>query len=120
VYLKIEYGTRRVDIHAEFKRATTVTDREALLAMHKVVMDVAEDTIDDEALEDFKKARRQDYIPLIVQEAMIGQDSSDGNIHPEKLTPITRREVEAGRMAPDDDLHEMAVTGETVLILRLR
>jgi hypothetical protein len=38
----------------------------------------------------------------------------DGNIDPQKLEEITRREVEAGRMASDDDFRKFTVVGADV------
>jgi hypothetical protein len=57
--------------------------------------------------------RSQYYNLLLIKEATIGR--TDGNIPPDKLAAITRREVAAGRMSPDDDLHKLAVAGDTVL-----
>jgi hypothetical protein len=104
--------TRR-DIHTEHERATTAADREALLGIHKAVMAAVERQIRREDLEAFRKARTEDYNLLIIKEATIGDDSS--HINPQRLAAITRREVEAGRIAPDDELHKLAVAGATIL-----
>jgi hypothetical protein len=106
----------RNDIHEEHERATTTADREALLSIFKRVMDEAEPQIRAEDLEEFRKVRRQDYNLLLVREAVIGDDS--GLINPQRLAAITRREVDAGRMSPDDELHKLAVPGATVLTPR--
>ena len=103
----------RKDIHAEHKRATTTADREALLGVHKAIMDAAERHIRAEDLKDFREVRSQDYRLLLIQEAIIGDNS--GTINPRRMAAITRREVEAGRMAPNDEPHELAVAGATVL-----
>jgi hypothetical protein len=103
----------RKDIHAEHERATTTADREALLAIHKTVMDAAERQIRAEDLADFRKVRSQDYCLLLIKEAIIGDNS--GNINPLRIAAITRRAVEAGRMAADDELHKLAVAGATIL-----
>jgi hypothetical protein len=105
----------RKDIHDEHDRATTTADRVALLAIYKSAMDAVERNADftPEDMERFKKARRQDYNLLLIREAMIGK--TDGNINPQKIGEITRREVESGRMAPDDDFHKLAVAGATIL-----
>src|ERR1700694_1993675 len=62
----------RKDIHAEHERATTTTDREALLSIHKAVMDASERQIRAEDLEDFRKGRREEYNLLVIQEAILG------------------------------------------------
>ena len=103
----------RKDIHAEHDRATTAQDREALLGIYKAVMDAVERQIREEDLEAFRKARMEDYNLLLIKEATI--EDTSGHINPPRMAAITRREVEAGRMAPDDGLHKLAVAGATVL-----
>ncbi len=86
-----------------------------MLGIHKALMDAVERgagfTAED--MEKFKETRRGDYNLLLIREAMIGE--TDGNINPQKMGEITRREVESGRMAPDDDFHKLAVAGATIL-----
>src|ERR1700730_3280947 len=77
----------RTEIHAEFDRARTTAEREALLAIFKAVMDCAERKIDVQDLEEFKDVRRNDYRLLLIREAGM----PDGNIDPRKLDEITRR-----------------------------
>ena len=111
----LDWQKIRNDVHEEHERATTTADRVALLDIHKALMDAVERgagfTAED--LEKFKETRRGDYNLLLIREAMIG--ATDGNINPQKMGEITRREVEAGRMAPDDDFHKLAVAGATIL-----
>ena len=107
--LHLDLPRIRSDIHVEHERATTTADRVALLAIHKIVMDAAEQGLAEQALEVHRKLRRQDYRLLLIREARIGGDATDRNIDPQRMAAITQREVEAGRMAPDDDLHEFAV-----------
>jgi hypothetical protein len=102
----------RIDIHAEHERATTNADRKALLSVHKAVMDAAERQIRAEDLEEFRKVRRGDYILLLIKAAIMGDNS--GIINPQRMAVIARREVEAGRMAPDDEVHKLAVAGATI------
>jgi hypothetical protein len=47
----LDWPQIRDDIHAEHERATTTADREALLSVHKAVMDAAERQIRAEDLE---------------------------------------------------------------------
>ena len=100
----------RTEIDAEFKRARTTAEREALLTIFKAVMDAAERQIKAQDLEEFNKLRRKDYSLLLIQEAVM----PDGNVDPQKLEDITRREVEAGRMALDDDFRKFAMAGVDV------
>lgn len=100
----------RTEIHAEFERARTTAEHEALLAIFKAVMDCAERKINVQDLEEFKDVRRKDYRLLLIREAGM----LDGNIDPRKLEEITRREVEAGRMTSDDDFRKFAVAGVDV------
>jgi len=97
----------RTEIHAGFKRARTTAEREALLTIFKAVMDAAERQIKAQDLEEFNKLRRN---LLLIQEAVM----PDGNVDPQKLEDITRREVEAGRMASDDDFRKFAMAGVDV------
>jgi hypothetical protein len=91
----IDLAKIRADIHEEHGRATTERDREVLLDLHKTVMDTFARQIREEDLEAFRKTRREDYNFLLIKEAMIGDTS--GLINPQRLAPITQREVEAGR-----------------------
>ena len=59
------------------------------------------------------KNRDQNYILLLIKEAMIGRP--DGIAPPDKLADITRREVAAGRTSADDEFHKLAVAGDMVL-----
>src|ERR1700730_4101108 len=104
----LDWQKIRNDVHEEHERATTTADRVALLDIHKALMDAVERGAGFTAaeLEKFKETRRGDYNLLLIREAMIG--APDGNINPQKMGEITRREVEAGRMAPDDDFHKLA------------
>jgi hypothetical protein len=111
----LEWRKIRNDIHEEHERATTTADRVALLDIHKALMDAVElgAGFTAEDMEKFKETRRKDYNLLLIREAMIG--ATDGNINPQKMGEITRREVEAARMAPDDKFHKLAVAGATIL-----
>jgi hypothetical protein len=106
----LDWRKIREEIHAEHEHATTTADRVTLLAIHKAIMDNAERSIAPEYMERFKEARRQDYCLLIARETVVGE-----NVDPHKLDEITRREVEAGRMAPDDNLREIGMIGARFL-----
>jgi hypothetical protein len=53
------------------------------------------------------------YNLLLFREAMIGR--TDGLIDPTVMARITAREVAAGRMTPDDEMHTLSVAGAEVL-----
>ena len=85
-------------------------DRVAILSVYKVLMDTVEPSVLVTDLPAFQKARLQDYRLLLVEEAADG-----GELDPRKLDYITKREVDAGRLAPDDDLRELGQIGATFL-----
>jgi hypothetical protein len=103
----------REEIFNDFDRALTAPEREALLALHKCLMDAVEQTIDPANLDKFKTARAQDYSLLLIKEAAIGSESE--HIDMAKLAAITTREVNAGRLSADDGLHKLAISADAVL-----
>jgi hypothetical protein len=106
----IEWRQVREDIVEAHKNATTEAERVLLLGIHKVVMDAVErdeGAIIPGGMDDFRKAREQDYNLLLVSEAMIGR--TDGIIDPVVMRRITNREVAAGRMSPDDEMRKLAL-----------
>ena len=109
----LNWSRIRDEIHAEHDRATTTHDRETLLGVHKTIMDHVEQHTRPKDLEAFKKFRREDYNLLLIKEGMIGNDTDNLSAH--VMAAITNREVAAGRMSPDDELHKIAVAGSFVL-----
>jgi hypothetical protein len=113
----IDWRGVREEIHQAHDEATTEQERVLCLALHKAIMDAAERTaIEPAKLADFRKTRLQDYNLLLIKEAIIGR--SDNNVPPDKLAAITRREVAAGRMLPEDELHNLAAAGDAILTPR--
>jgi hypothetical protein len=98
----------RKEIIEEHKHATTETDRVTLLDLYKMLMDAVERQakLSKEDRAKFTEARSQEYNLLLIREAMIGR--TDGLVNPTVMRRITAREVAAGRMAPDDELHTMS------------
>jgi hypothetical protein len=92
----------RDEIHNEHERAMSFGERGVLLAIYKSVMDYVEGASNFEpgGLEKFKKTRRQDYCLFLIRECV----QPDGNVDPVMMEAVTSREIEAGRMAPDDEL----------------
>ena len=113
---ELDWREAREDIHAAHENATTEAQRVLCLGLHKAVFDAVER--DDGAIipggiEDFRRTREQDYNLLLIKEAMIGR--TDGQIDPTMMKRITDREVIAGRMAADDELHKLSVAGAEIL-----
>jgi len=97
----------RNQIIKEQKVATTPEERIALLRLHMAVMDSVERNGGVTNIKEFRKARHQEFALLLISEAMIG--ATDGNIDPDKLLAVTAREVAAGRLSADDELHKLAL-----------
>jgi hypothetical protein len=104
----LNWRRARKDIHEAHDAANTEAERVLCLRMHKAVMDAVErrGIIEKNNLAHFRKARQQDYNLLLAKEAMIGR--TDGNVPPAKMAAITHREIAAGRMSPNDELHKLA------------
>jgi hypothetical protein len=92
----------RAKVHDEFDKATE-KERCALLQLFTATMNIAEATIQPADLESFRKTRKEDYNRLIVKESVVGE-----NICAETAYAVTRREIAAGRMSPEDDLAKIA------------
>jgi hypothetical protein len=107
----LDWNRLRTEIVEEHARATSTEDRVTLLAVHKVLMDTVERGIRSEDLESFKTTRRKEYCLFLIRETV----RPDHNVDPQKLQEVTAREIKAGRMAPDDDLRELAVAGAAIL-----
>lgn len=88
-------------------------DRIVLLQVRNLFLDSVERSgaLDDEALRTLRGAREGEYRLFLIKEAMIGADTADTAA----LDRITKREVDAGRMAPDCDLRTLAHAAEAVL-----
>ena len=94
------------EINSEWQRASTTEQRVSLLAMFKAAMDIAETTIAPQDLEKFKEARARHYKTFIIEESLVGT-----NVCVETLFAVTEREIRAGRMSPENALHQTALNG---------
>jgi HD superfamily phosphohydrolase len=82
-----------------------------LFAFNALMAQVAERRlVDDASLEKLKGVREADYRAMVIVQALIGDQ-----IDPDRLEYVTRREVEAGRLAPDNDFRNFAIAGANVL-----
>lgn len=98
----LDWKQVRDEISDEYENAGT-DERVTLLKIYTAVMDAAERGIRPADLDQFRTARRQDYSRLLVSECLV-----DGNVSPQALAVVTSREVEAGRMKPDDELRRLS------------
>lgn len=105
--INFDWKKARERIHDEHAKAETSDDRAILVALHVAVMDQVERTgVEREKLDEFRKARAQDYALLIVRESTVNE-----NVSPQLLDVVTQREVSAGRMPFDHDLKKLASAG---------
>jgi hypothetical protein len=86
-----------------YSRVSTA-DRVILLKLYQAVVEMAEQQIPPNDLERFRIGRRQDYYRMLVSEWL----TCDGKVSPEAMDSVTRREVAAGRMSPNDALRRIA------------
>jgi hypothetical protein len=102
--LLIRWREVRQEIRNEHKRARTFDERGVLLGIYKSVMDFVEATANfsPEALEIFKTERRQYYCLLLATEVV----AEGGNVDPMKMKAVMRREIEAGRIASNNEFEK--------------
>jgi hypothetical protein len=92
--------------------AQTDEEQGVLVFAFNAVMDqVAErGLVDEDSLEKLRAVRESDYKMMLTVQALIGD-----RIDPDRLDYATRREVEAGWLAADDDFRKLAAAGANVL-----
>ena len=100
----------RDEIAALHEKASTVDEYVALLEAHKNLVSVGKFAFDEETYAKLLPIAVAEYRMFLNKEAMDG-----GLINPTSLERITRREVEAGRLDPDDDFRKLSVAGAAVL-----
>ena len=112
----IDWQEMREQILAEHEKAPDEKARVLFLELHRALLDTVErqELIEPHDREKFRKLWEQEYVLLLLREAMIGQTGD--YLDPFKVLPITTREVRDGRLSPDNDLHRQAV--DTVRKLR--
>jgi hypothetical protein len=98
----------RDKIFEEFGAATSSEQRDSLLAMFTATMNVAESWLagsgTQQQLEEFRRARADDYTKLLVNESTVA-----GVVSPVTFMAVTNREISAGRLTPDDPIRQVAV-----------
>ena len=82
----------------------------ALLEAHRKLVAVGKFAYDEETYDKLLPIATAEYRMFLIKEA-----TEDGTVNPLLLEHITRREVEAGRLDPDDSLKTLASSGASVL-----
>jgi hypothetical protein len=102
-----EWNKFRNEIVKNFKRVSTTSERVALLRAYKALMDAVEQApgLASKDIAEINEARLSEYRSMLVAEGAW----PDGFLDPRKMEEITRREIEAGRMSPDDVLRKDTV-----------
>ena len=105
---QLDFRAVREQIHDAAEQTIDSSERVILLQVFHAVMDLVERSgnIAPEDMELFRDTRAKDYRLLLMREVLIGQ-----NVSVELLHAVTQREVQAGRMAEDDELRQLAVKG---------
>ena len=96
-----------VDLH---RTSVSPEERSLLLGTYVALMNLVErsNAVDD--LPAFREARRQEHNLMLITEATDGQ-----NVVPALLHAVTKREIAAGRIQPDHELHKLAEAGDMIL-----
>jgi len=101
----------RDEITELHRRANTQEEYVTLLRAHYILGLLVDEVYDEQTALEIKKIHRAEYLNFLSKEALEG-----GNlVNPALLAHITEREVEAGRLAPDDDFRQFAAAGGEVL-----
>lgn len=105
---QLDFRAVREQIHDAAEQTIDSGERVILLQVFHAFMDLVERSgnIAPEDMELFRDTRAKDYRLLLMREVLIGQ-----NVSVELLHAVTQREVQAGRMAEDDELRQLAVKG---------
>lgn len=97
----------RDEIAMLHNEATTDEEYVTLLEAHRNLVTVGEHAFDSDTYEKLLPITRAEYLMFLNKES-----TEDGVINPALLARVTRREVEAGRLEPEDDFRSFAAAGE--------
>lgn len=101
----------RKEIAALHAKAKTEHEYVTLLRAHEILVEVGRHAFDADTYEKLLPIARAEYMWFLSRESMEGGELAN----PMMLDRITAREVEAGRMDPDDDFREFArASGEVM------
>jgi hypothetical protein len=101
-----DWRTFRDEIATLHAEATTEKEYVTLLEAHRNLVAVGEHAFDQEAYAKILPIAQAEYRMFLNKESMEG-----GIINPVLLERVTRREVEAGRLGPDDEFRNLAASG---------
>ncbi len=101
----------REEIAELHRRASTQEEHVKLLRAHSILGVLADEVYDEGTAREIKKVHHAEYLNFLNKEAIGGGEL----INPAMLARITEREVEAGRLAPDDEFRQFAAAGGQVL-----
>jgi hypothetical protein len=105
-----DWHTFQQEIAALHAEATSEEEYVTLLEAHRNLVAVAQHAFDAETYARILPVAEAEYKIFLNRESM-----EDGVINPVLLERVTRREVEAGQLDPDDGLRTLAVSGASVL-----
>jgi hypothetical protein len=100
----------RNEIVSLHEQATTEEEYVTLLEAHHNLVGVGKFAYEEETYAKLLPVALAEYRQFLLKEAM-----QDGVINPVVLERVTRREVEAGRLDPNDEFRTLTVAGATVL-----
>jgi hypothetical protein len=101
----------RIQIAELHDKATTQEEYVELLHAHSILGLLINDVYDEKTAEKIRAIHSAEYINFLNKEATENGDL----INPALLALITAREVEAGRMDPNDEFRKLAQAGGQVL-----
>ena len=104
------WKTFRDEIAALHKDASTEEEYIVLLEAHRNLVAVGEHAYNHETWSKLLPITRGEYLLFLNVESM-----EDDLVNPLLLERVTRREVEAGRLSPDDEFRKLAITAANVL-----
>jgi hypothetical protein len=104
------WKTFRDEIAALHKEASTEEEYITLLKAHRNLVAVGEYAYDQETWSKLLPIARSEYLFFLNKESM-----EDDLVNPLLLEKVTRREVEAGRLNPDDEFRKLAIAAAKVL-----
>lgn len=100
-----EWSSVRDEIFIRHNNAITVDEYITLLSLHQMLMGYIEAKLPDGiSIDEIKALKNQDYKMLLKREYVIG-----GSVCIDTLYELTQRELEAGRMDPQDELINLAM-----------
>ena len=106
----IDWPALRLKLHDAHALAQSEDEKAEVLQLFHNLMDHVERTqISEDDIPEFRDTRIKDYRLLLVQEGRVGD-----NACVETLDLITKREIAAGRLSPDDELRRVTLDGLSI------